>query len=89
MLKLANTVFQDLKKEYSDFILISPHGGMNHFVDEFEKVKKFDKKTLYIISSYAEGHLEEETLKQIHDKFNESKIPLENVLFVQSNFNLK
>ena len=89
VLKLANTVFQDLKKEYSDFILISPHGGMNHFVDEFEKVKKFDKKTLYIISSYAEGHLEEETLKQIHDKFNESKIPLENVLLVQSNYNLK
>ena len=49
MLKLANTVFQDLKKEYSDFVLISPHGGMNHFVDEFEKVEKFDKKTLYNI----------------------------------------
>ena len=80
MLKLANIVFEDLRKELLfcesscdwiaryDFVLISPHGGMNHFIDEFEKVKninEFDKKTLYIISSYAEGHLEEETLKQI------------------------
>lgn len=94
-MKLANIVFQDLKKEYSDFVLISPQGGMNHFGNEFDNIKKggvpfeVNDKTLYIVSSYAEGHLEEATLQEIHDKFNQAKIPLENVLLVQSNYNLK
>ena len=52
-----NIVFQDLKKEYSDFVLISPQGGMNHFGNEFDNIKKggvpfeVNDKTLYIVSS--------------------------------------
>ena len=97
-MKLANTVFRDLKKlDGQKYIyLIESPGGMNHFEQTFLNsindtiINDIENdKCLLVISSIAEGNITSETLRGIHLLLDTHKILPKNVLLIQSNYNLQ